>query len=747
MRRGTMTDTPPSAARVREVSLTDFIQYARRKYVKALLAGLVVFGVCLLVLSLRPPVYSAQTTLLYRPEQADFANVNLLASGMDVSSATINNEIEIIRSTDLLSRVVERTGLNRDPEFVTPAKLVDVDVLASVAGGIFRGGAFDWAGSALGWARAPRDVMPATRRMPAIDVVRAASALRGRIEVESERFSYAFTLSVSSTVPEKAAILANTVADAYIEDQLEAKFSETKRATNWLSDRIAELEARVRESESAAAQKRAEFSEISGRDAGTISQQIAQLSTQLVTAQSALTAARSRYEITSRRREQGEVVDSDGGQNSDTINRLIELRTDLRRREAELSGRYLEKHPKLIAVREDLAQVEARLQQARNASVGDARAELRAAEITVQNLSNELRRVERQAQDFRQAEVAIRQLEREAETDRNLYETYLSRLRETTAKEDVQTADVRVLQRASVPGGPVGVPPLLLAIAGGAGGGALWLCFGFAVGLLRQGFNHREEVEEVLGETVLAVVPEVAPRHLQRGVVEYLQREPDTGFAESFRKAKSVLALRSMMTNNAVICVTSSVPGEGKTTFASGLAYEFAKSKRCLLIEGDLRRPSFASRVMNRDATYGVGDVVDGTASLEDSLVTVAESNLSVLFAKRALSNSPQLLESEGFARLIETARNTFDVIVIDAPPLLATSDALALGQVCDSFIYAVRWRTTEKGVVKAGVKSLRDSGCRIAGIVMTRFDTQKGGEVPGYYYENYNRYDKYYTK
>lgn len=741
-----MTDTQQPGVRIREISLTDFLQYARRNYLKMIVAAALVFSICYFIFSLRPPMYAAQTTLLFRPNQADFANVNMLASGIDVSSATINNEIEIIRSTDLLSRVVERAGLNFDPEFVSPRKPYSLAPMNSVIGNVLSSDIVDWAGAAFGWAKAPDTEVASQWRLASIDVAHAAAALRGRIEVESERFSYAFTLSVRSTVPEKAALLANTVADVYIDDQLEAKFSETRRATKWLSDRIAELESRVRESESAAAQKRAEFSEVTGRDAATISQQIAQVSAQLVTAQSELTAARSRYEIANARREQGEAVNSAGVRNSEATDRLLQLRTELRRREAELSSRYLEKHPKLIAVREDLRETERRLGQAIDSAVGDARAELRAAEITVQNLSRELRRLERQSQSYRQAEVAIRQLDREAEADRNLYETYLVRLRETTAKEDVQTADVRVLREAVVSVSPVGMPPLYVAIAGGVGGGALWLCFGFAVGLLRQGFNHREEIEDVLGETVLAVVPEVRPRQLERGVVEYLQLQPETGFAESFRAAKSVLALRSMASGHSVVCVTSSVPGEGKTTFASGFAYEAAKSKRCLLVEGDLRRPSFFSRVMKREVSAGVVDVLEGKSSLDEAVIEVGgESNLSILYAKRTSGDSLRLLESEAFARLIMEAKEAYDLIVVDAPPILATSDAYALGRICDSFVYTIPWRTTERGIVKAGIKMLRNSGCIIAGVVMTRFDLNKGGEVPGYYYENYHRYDKYY--
>lgn len=743
-----MTDAQQPGVPVREISLADVLQYVRRNYFKMVAAAVLVFSICFFVFSLRPPVYAAQTTLLYRPSQADFANVNLLASGMDVSSATINNEIQIIRSTDLLSRVVERAGLDRDPEFVSPPKPFSLDTLNSVVGNVVGGDVIEWAGTAFGWTRAKDTDVTPRQRLASIDVARAAAALRSRIEVESERFSYAFTLSVRSAVPEKAALLANTVADAYIDDQLEAKFSETRRATKWLSDRIAELESRLRESESAAAQKRAEFSEVTGRDAATISQQIAQVSAQLVTAQSNLTAARSRYEIANARREQGEAINSAGVRNSEATDRLLQLRTELRRREAELSSRYLEKHPKLIAVREDLRETERRLGQAIDSAVGDARAELRAAEITVQNLSSELRRLERQSQSFRQAEVAIRQLDRESEADRNLYETYLARLRETTAKEDVQTADVRVLRRAVVSASPVGFPSLYIAIAGGVGGGALWLCLGFTVGLLRRGFNHREEIEDVLGETVLAVVPEVRPRQLERGVLEYLQLQPETGFAESFRAAKSVLALRSLTSDHSVICVTSSVPGEGKTTFASGFAFEAAKSKRCLLVEGDLRRPSFSSRVMRREVSAGVIDVLEGKSSLSEAVIEAGgESNLSILYANRTSSDSLRLLESEAFARLIEQAKEAYDLIVVDAPPILATSDAYALGRVCDSFIYTIPWRTTEKGIIKAGIKMLRNSGCHIAGVVMTRFDTNRGGEVPGYYYENYRRYDKYYRQ
>lgn len=732
-------------AALRVISVRDLVDFARRRWVAFVLAGLFCFGVVYLIASLRVPVYTAQTTLLYRPNQNDFANVNVLASGLDANSATINNEIAIIRSTGLLSRVVDRAGLHQDPEFTLPRRMFDLRsariVLTENLGFDVFGGAL----SLFGWDQAGEAGNLVDDRPLTIATELAAAKLRSRIAVERERFSNSFTVSVQSIVPEKATLLTNTVADVYIDDQLEAKFADTRRATNWLSERIAELEARVRDSETAAADKRAEFSEVAGRDVSTISQQIAQVSAQLVTARSALTTARSRYEIARARRERGEAVGSAGVQASEAAERLLQLRTELRRREAELNSRYLEKHPKLIAVREDLRETERRLGQAVDSAVGDAEVELRAAEVNVGNLAAELRRLERQSQAFRQAEVAIRQLDREAEADRNLYETYLGRLRETAAKEDVQSADVRILQRALGSNQPAGIPSLYLALVGGFVGAFGWIIGGFGISMLRAGFSHREEIEDELGETVISVVPEIARRKLERGVVEYLQAAPGSGFAEAFRTAKSIFDLQRPQVDTPVVCVTSSVPGEGKTTLASGLAFEASKSNRVLLIEGDLRRPSFESRVLLRQPAFGLVDVLTAGCSLQDGVVSLERSQLDILFAKQTSADSLRLLESSEFAALINVAKSEYDFIVIDAPPVLATSDAIGLGKVADAFLYAVPWRSTEKGVVRAGLKALKNGGCSVFGIIMTRFDTQRGGEMPGYYFENYSHYNSYY--
>jgi capsular exopolysaccharide synthesis family protein len=348
-------------------------------------------------------------------------------------------------------------------------------------------------------------------------------------------------------------------------------------------------------------------------------------------------------------------------------------------------------------------------------------------------------------QNLNRKEFQLAALEREVATSRQFYDMFMQRFKETNISGEMHSPIARVVDPAIVPGGPFG--PNKRLIVGLSLLGALLA--GVSLALLLERLDNTvkssHEVENRLGVPALGVLNITK---VKRGA--QLERifldDPQTSFSEAIRTIRSGVMLSAIDSPRKIVLVTSSIPEEGKTTVASNLAFALGQVKKTLLIDADMRRPKIG-RVLGGAGSnlLGLSQLVAGEAQFERCLYPVAQgSQLSVLPSGRIPPNPLELLASHGFAAMLQKLAQTFDMIVIDSPPVQLVSDALVLSNLASEVVYVVKADDTPYPLARQGIRRLRRVNAPILGVVLNQLDPVKAdryyGEYSGYGQRYYNR-------
>ncbi|WP_415919279.1 polysaccharide biosynthesis tyrosine autokinase [Tateyamaria sp. SN6-1] len=421
--------------------------------------------------------------------------------------------------------------------------------------------------------------------------------------------------------------------------------------------------------------------------------------------------------------------------------RVRELQDSLQEAEAKVAvfsaSTDLVSRDGVVALESDIKELRARIDVAE-----EARDALRAQAQPQAGLVN---RAEQQLAALRSTEVkmaadlyqqgvdmiTLQQLTREAEATRDLYEYFLTRFKETSAQQGIQQADSRILAQAMVPLRPSAPrTSLILGMAGMIG-----LLAGVALVLLRAarktGFQTARALEQATGQTVLGQIP-VLPRGARRRALRYLADKPTSAAAEAYRNMRTSLMLSHVDTPPQVIAVTSSVPGEGKTTNALALAQNYlGLGKRVLFIEGDIRRRAL-HRHFDHVPHHGIVSVLDGAMTLQEAVFRTAGFDADVLCGEATGKNAADVFSSDRFASLIRDARDAYDVIIIDTPPILVVPDARIIAEVADAVVFTVQWDKTGQAQVEESLRLFGTSGQRVTGLVLSQI-SQRGMKQSAY--------------
>jgi len=710
----------PAAERpieVRQVAMTIW----RRRWVLILtLVASLIGGAT--VLERIPPEYTAYAELMLNNRQTRVVDIESVVGDLGTPDAA-DNELRVLTSQRLLQKVVDRLRLDRDPEF-NPA--------LRAPGTLTRGRAALAAqlpGSPLGdlIAPAPPIADPMLRaereRLEIIETFRRALKITG---VPRTR---ALTIGVTSTDPAKAALIANTLADLYIDDQLEEKFEATRRASAWLTERIGELKTKLETSEAAIEAFKAEQTLGDGQGADLTMQQIAELNTELISARATRAEAEARVSQIQRRVRQGGIDAAANVVSSELVLALRKELSELVRQEAELSARYGDKHPRMVKVRAEIADARGAISAEVGKVIEGLRNDAAVARAREQALTRSLSELEDKSVVLARASVELRQLEREAEADRLIYQNFLNRLRETTEQEDLQAADARLLSAATPPLTPSAPSAKKVLVVSGVLG--LALGFGLIVLLERvdRSFRSAAEIEEATGLPVLAALPERPSRH-RRALLEHVIKRPNGALAEAVRSLRTALALGLGLGTGAagpkVVMVTSALPGEGKSTTALLLAQMAAQANRkAIVVDCDLRRPS-VQRTFGLGRRPGLTAVLDGALTEADAILHDQATGIDVLASPQPEATAAERLSAPAFEALIGDLRQRYDLVVLDTPPILAVSDAAVVGRVADRALFCVRWADTARGAVQQGLARLAAFGLMPSGIVMTQVDLRR---------------------
>ncbi|NBC95546.1 MAG: AAA family ATPase [Deinococcus-Thermus bacterium] len=538
-------------------------------------------------------------------------------------------------------------------------------------------------------------------------------------------------ISFTSEDPEKAALIANTVANEYIVDQLEARYQAARRATDWLNDRLTALQAEVQAADQAVADFRRESDLLTASgaeetDATTIQEErLAALNATLAGARSDLAGAEAQL------REVNLLLDSGRGVDAlaDVLGSaaILELRGQeaaLVSQEAELERRLGELHPERLQVANQLRAVRAELAAETNRIVQSLRTDVEVGRARVETLERQMMALEGQVAEANTDRVRLRELQRQAAVSREIYEGYLQRFQETrdqVEQSDIELPEARVISEAAVPIEPAA--PNKRVIMAGSGVMALVMAMGVALlaELADTGLRTPAQAERVLRRPCLAIVPRLRGRNSLKSMVKYLQANRTSAYAEAIRTLRASIALAHGERAPKIVLIAGARPGDGATSTAVATALTAAQgNQRTLLIEGDMRQPAIA-KALGVKVETGLAEVLSGRAEIDDAIVTDPRTGVDLLTVTSPVANPSDLLGGLPARRLMNTLRERYDLLVVEAPPLLGVADGRMLAKLADSVVLTLRWKTTTRGSAREAANMLTDIGAELGGIVLAR--------------------------
>ncbi len=375
--------------------------------------------------------------------------------------------------------------------------------------------------------------------------------------------------------------------------------------------------------------------------------------------------------------------------------------------------------------------------------------EVEVAQSREYSLSKSLKELEYQLDEQTKEAISLRALEREASANRTLFETFLIRFKETSSTTGMVEADARVLSKAEIPGAASYPKKRKMAVMIIVGAFFTAILLVFLVKALNQGLLSPEQIEHELGLAAIGMIPTVPGN---KKPFDYILEKPHSHFAEALNTLKTSLILSSPDEAVKVLQITSSVPQEGKSTLAIAFARLLAKSgNKVILVDGDFRLASLEKKLGISAPAKGLTDLVMSSDSHIDEFVIKDEKSGVFIMPKGGAEyvNATDVFSSHRMQAIIDLLKKNFDYVIIDAPPVMAVSDARIIAKLVDKTVFVVQWDKTPRKVIKAALHLLKDGGADIAGCVLQQVNLKRYGSYghgdSGYYY-HYGRYGDYYT-
>ena len=671
----------------------------RTRLIALVTLGTVVVAACALVIL--PPKYKATTVVLVDPRQPHVTNTQAVLTGIGADAAAVESQVELIESSALAKKVIETLKLAEDPDF-TSLSLMDriSDGLSTLLG------------------RDP-DAFERTK------TGRLIYKFQSGLTVRRRGLTYVLEISYRAGDPVKAAHISGTIAEAYLDDQRAAKGEITARASGWLGDRIGEMRERVRISEEAVAAYRSANNLVDVTQGNKlINRQVEDLTQQLALARSRTADASARLE----RVQQATQRNSDPATLSEALQSQViaNLRSQYAetvRTEAESAAINGDRHPGLIAARAQLANLRRQIDNEIGRILVGVRSDYQVAMSREAALETELAKLKDQSAALSQADVKHRELEREAQANRTLFEQFLNRAKETNEQQSLQIADARIVSPALPPLKP-DRPGVLLLIAVAACGGII-VGIGLALVLeqFRQGFRSSKEVTQFLSLPSIGMLPR-QPGQMADGAAaaRYAFDHPNSAYARNLRAIRTRLLRSSAKPRGEVLIVMSALPGEGKSTFACNFALAAAGSGvRTLLVDGDVYTAS-SSRIFGLQKA-GLSEVLEGKTSVWNAISKDPKSGLQVLGARDASIAPEDVKDIDGLllAPFLREFSKHFDLVVLDSPAILPVGGSTAHIECADRAILLVEWDRTDRQAVAEALDMLDRHARKLAGVVLNK--------------------------
>lgn len=725
-----------------------------RRQWRVVLAAIIVAGAIGLTYTVTAvPIYSATATLLIDRNNSQIVEQLSTIGGVVEDEASILSQVEVLQSETIGLAVVNSLNLAENQEFGARR----VSLLSSI---------FDTIRSIV---NVSQWFSPAKETVIDDETLKRALSDRLLYNLSVKRIgrTYALELTYNSTSPVLAAQIVNAVASAYLVDKLNSKYEATKRASDWLSDRIAELRQRALETDLAVQKFRAEHNLISAGNNGLLSdQQLAESNSALILAQSETARAKARVQ----RIEYILATDDVDAVVTDILDSSVA--NDLRKKylessklEAEITGRLGGNHVQAVRLRNEMQEYRRLMFQEVSRIAQSYKSDLEVSEAREKSLRESVARATDVSNSASQTQVQLRELQREAETYKNMYQTFLQRYQEAMQQQSFPVTEARVISKAMPPKTPSKPnKPLVLALfmfLGAVAGSGIAAFREFRDRFFRTG----EQVRDILGLEFLGNTPLIqnkpAPDILPKGqegnpaatrpssIGRYAVDHPLSSFAETLRSTRLAIDLGIPAKSGArVVGVVSALPSEGKSTISINLAQLLAgQGARVLLLDADIRNPG-ATRALARHAGEGLLEVLLEGRNMRDVLLHDEKTRLVFLptVVKQRVPHSSELLTSAQMHKLLAEASGAFDYIVVDLPPLGPVIDARAMAGRIDGFVFVAEWGKTARKAVRNTIENEVHIRKKCLGVILNKVDTEKlklyrAYGSSEYYHSRYTRY------
>jgi capsular exopolysaccharide synthesis family protein len=749
---------PGALAPVRPVEapneLWEWLRLLNRRKALIVGCGLVAVALMALIIAQATPMYKASARILLDTRTYKTVSTEAALSGVDTMNlGAIQSELEVIQSEFLIGRVVDKLGLANNPDFngTKPPGFID---------SAFAPLRELWAtGISTLLAPAPRQQQQQTaqparssRAAEESDPRRrsAIGSVAGHLSVTLLGRTFVILITVESPDGTMSARIANAVAEAYLADQIDTKNEANRRATEWLEQRLAELRRNLQVAEEAVASYRRDKG-LAGSPEGTMSTQtLGDLNGKYVGARSKRIEREARLVALSRASlNPGEIANIAEVAGNTTLAALRIQDVELTRKMAELSSMLGDNHPKMVQARAELTSVRSRFLSETQRITLAVRAELDAAKAEEDELKELVDKAAVVSGTASQYEAEQKQLEREAQSNRTLYESFLTRFKELREQQDIQRADARILAYAWPSGAPSSPNYKTGLLAAFVIGCLLGMAGAVAAEKLDRVFRSAAQVEDATGVGVLGMVPEVKGAAAQRSnVVAHVLENTTSPAAEAIRAVFTAISLGSLDRPPRVVAITSSTPSEGKTTFVAalgGLLTKMNASRRVLIVDLDLRQARMSAALGLKDRGGTIDDYLMGLKTLEECTKRHDNSGVDYILARPNTPNAPEILESHAMKAALATFSERYDLVILDGPPVMAVSDARIIARLADYTVFIVQWAKTPREVVKTAISALLGVTNHV-GVVINRVNLAKHARYGyGDHGDYYSRYRGYY--
>ncbi len=677
-------------------------------------------------------LYQAKAQVLIEDERSTatpgIANADFYADPVPY----YNTQFRILRGRDLARRAVKKLDLQSVPEFNGTAKPSPTPIT------VLRD-------STERFMRTLTRTAPPPEETPKPDETTTESSyvggFLGRVQVAPVAESKLVDVYFTSTDPNFAARATNVLVDEYVTQNLEVRMQGTQSMLDWLEKEVGDQQTKVEKSERELATYRERENAMSLDEKNNI----------VVSRMNALQDAVIKARSTRIERETlyNQIKALPAGASVDSIPFVAQQvqahklqMSELQRQKAQLSERYGEKHPDIIALNARLADEQRQLDTDTVRAVQTVKNEYERASLEEKTYAQNLDEAKKDVQNLGRLSVGYNVLEREAKSNRTVYEALLQRQNELRVSNNSRQNNVRVVEHAEVPGGPVtpaGRRAWLLAIAVGLVAG-----IGVAYGLdyMNDTIKTPEDVTRVLKMPFLGLVPSV--RGDKHPVLASSHAPHD--FGEAFRSLRTSIISKYPGEGAKTMVVTSAQPLEGKTTTACNIAMALAYGgSRVLLIDADMRRPGM-HRPLRLTNERGLSQILTGQARVRDVIQRTVDPNLLAITAGRTPPNPSELLSSERMKTLLTNlGHGPFDWIVIDTPPVLAVTDAVILAPSVAGVTFVVGAEMTRRRLAERALETILASHPKMVGVVLNKVDFARNK----YYYSRYygHQYKSYYAE